>query len=98
MGIKKRLCNPVGEEVAGHGDYELCGLFKGAGRAAPAIEDKKVRRWFEDQVVAVEARYIASRKELAESATEEMNDLYDELLEKVGYYSYENEGDNPPTT
>lgn len=98
MGIKKRLCNPVGEEVAGHGDYELCGLFKGAGRAAPVIEDKKVRRWFEDAVVKVESDYIEARNDLAEITMDKMRSLYDDLLEKVGYYSYESEGGNPTTS
>lgn len=85
MGIKKRLCNAPAEQVASHGDYELCGMFIGAGRASSVIEDLDLRLWFEGRVVGIEQRYIQARKALAQEYLDAMHSVYDKLLEKLEY-------------
>lgn len=84
MGIKKRLCNAPAEEVAGSGDPKVRGMFIGAGRGASVIQDLRIRREFEQRVVDCEARYIASREQVAKETFEEMDEIFHWLLENVG--------------
>lgn len=84
MGIKKRICNPVAEEVANCGDPKVRGMFIGAGRAAGVIQDIEIRREFERRMVDIEARYVYGREHLAEETYKEQDEVLHWLLQHVG--------------
>lgn len=84
MSLKKRLCNPPAEEMAGCGDPEVRGMFIGAGRGAEHIADAEVRASFERDVVAVETAYIAERKRLASLTVTKMQKIFEAALEVGG--------------
>lgn len=86
--IKKRLCNPPAEQIALHGDYEVAGLFQGAGKAIDSRDgtayDKALDN-FRDEMIKIEQGYLDERKQLAEKYTTKCHEAYDRLLDAVGY-------------
>lgn len=87
--IKKRLCNPPAEQIACHGDYEVAGLFKGAGRVLDADDHgedhKKAMNDFRDEMIVIEQSYVKDRKSLAYKYVKLCHESYDKLLAAVGY-------------
>jgi len=84
MGLKKRLCNPPAEQIAGNGDHEVCGLFMGAGKASGVISDLDLRLEYETRVVAIEEDYMAGRRSLSEKTVAAMKAANEWLLLKSG--------------
>ncbi len=76
------LCNPPAEQMATHGDYELLGMFEGAGEAVYAITDEKLRDEFAAMVTEIEADYIAARKALADNMVRRMDEAFHLVLDR----------------
>lgn len=87
--IKKRLCNPPAEQIASHGDYEVAGLFQGAGRAIETrgettVYDKAIAT-FRDEMIVIEQEYVEDRKKLSADYAKRCHEAFDRVLAAVGY-------------
>lgn len=78
--LKKRLCNPPAELVAGCGDPEVQGMFIGAGQGVELVEDETKRHDFVDKVTKIEASYVKARKDLAARVVSEMDAAFHMLI------------------